>query len=65
MSFSREVVRSQVPLLDAERYLLDKYQIRYLGVGRDVLRFGTVSTGKAQPGLVIADPDFNLGKAAV
>jgi CHAT domain-containing protein/tetratricopeptide (TPR) repeat protein len=57
---------SQLPFevlpLDEDRYLLDEYQISYLGVGRDMLRFRTVSTDKAQPALVIANPDFNLGK---
>jgi len=43
------------------RYLIDEYQISYLGTGRDVLRFDAETT--IQPGepLLVADPDFNLG----
>jgi hypothetical protein len=41
--------------------LIDRYQISYLGCGRDVLRFGAVSSGQPADPLVIADPDFDLG----
>ena len=43
------------------RHLIDEYQISYLGVGRDVLRFGAISTGQSSKALVAADPDFDLG----
>jgi CHAT domain-containing protein/tetratricopeptide (TPR) repeat protein len=49
----------------AGRYLIDDYQISYLTVGRDVLRFGAASSGQGQNPLVVADPDFDLGMAAV
>jgi len=44
-------------------YLIDDFQISYLGAGRDLLRFD-LQTGR-QPGksLVIADPDFDLGQS--
>jgi CHAT domain-containing protein len=45
------------------RLLIDTYQISYVGCGRDVLRFGAGSTGQPAQPLVVADPDFDLGKA--
>ena len=42
------------------RRLLDDYQISYLSCGRDVLRFGTESSGDPDGPLVMADPDFDL-----
>jgi len=42
-------------------FLIDDYHISYLGAGRDILRFGTGSTGQPAGSLVIADPDFDLG----
>jgi tetratricopeptide (TPR) repeat protein/CHAT domain-containing protein len=44
-------------------YLIDTYQIIYLSVGRDALRFNAPNTVVPAPALVIADPDFDL-KAA-
>jgi CHAT domain-containing protein len=44
------------------RLLTDAYQLSYVNCGRDVLRFGAASSGAAGA-LVVADPDFNLGKA--
>lgn len=41
-------------------HLIDEYEISYLGVGRDVLRFGIASTGQPTDPLVAADPDFDL-----
>lgn len=41
-------------------YLIDKYRISYLGVGRDLIRFGAASSGKPTAPMVAADPDFNL-----
>ncbi|MEA1946267.1 MAG: CHAT domain-containing tetratricopeptide repeat protein [Thermodesulfobacteriota bacterium] len=43
------------------RFLIDDYHISYLGAGRDILRFGTKSTGQPAGSLIIADPDFDLG----
>ncbi|MEJ7636771.1 MAG: CHAT domain-containing protein [Singulisphaera sp.] len=45
---------------DDGRCLIDDYVISYLGCGRDVLRFGLVSTARPAEALVIADPDFDL-----
>ncbi len=47
--------------IDKDRCLIDKYQISYLSVGRDVLRFDRPPTDPppATP-LVFADPDFDL-----
>jgi tetratricopeptide (TPR) repeat protein len=42
--------------------LMETHQISYVGCGRDVLRFGAPSTGHAADPLVVADPDFDLGK---
>lgn len=44
--------------------MIDDYQISYLSVGRDVLRFGAVSSGQPAEPLVVADPDFDLSAAA-
>ena len=43
------------------RYLMEEYELCYLSVGRDLLRFGATQT-LVQPtdSLVIADPDYNL-----
>jgi CHAT domain-containing protein/Tfp pilus assembly protein PilF len=45
---------------DDGRRLIDDYQVSYLGVGRDVLRFGATSSGQPAAALVAADPDFDL-----
>ncbi len=45
---------------DDGRRLIDDYQISYLGVGRDALRFGAASSGQPTAALVAADPDFDL-----
>ncbi len=50
---------------DDGRRLIDHYQISYLGVGRDVLRFGAESTLKPTAPFVVADPDFDLGTHAL
>ncbi len=42
------------------RRLIDDYQVSYVTCGRDVLRFGTESTGRPGEPLVVADPDFDL-----
>jgi len=41
-------------------YLIDKYNIHYVGVGRDVLRFTTTIPGKPEKPLIMASPDFDL-----
>src|SRR5207249_1009402 len=42
------------------RRLMDDYRLSYLSCGRDVLRFGTESSGSPEAPLVMADPDFDL-----
>jgi len=43
------------------RYLMEDYELCYLSVGRDLLRFGATQTLVQPTGpLVIADPDYNL-----
>ena len=42
------------------RRLIDQYQISYLSVGRDLLRFEVVNTGQPTRPVVIADPDYDL-----
>jgi CHAT domain-containing protein/tetratricopeptide (TPR) repeat protein len=44
--------------------LIDTYQISYLPSGRNMLRFGAVSSGQPASALVAADPDFDLGRNA-
>jgi CHAT domain-containing protein len=51
-----------LPLAD-DRRLIDDYQISYLNVGRDILRFGAKQGGHSNPPLVVADPDFNFDLA--
>ena len=54
--------------IDDKKQLIDKYQISYLSVGRDILRFGnnvSVSSEllpkrETSEALVIADPDFDI-----
>jgi len=41
-------------------YLIDKYNIHYVGVGRDVLRFATTIPGKPEKPMIMASPDFDL-----
>jgi len=43
------------------KYLIDYYDISYLSVGRDVLRFSAESSGTPSDALVAADPDFDMG----
>ena len=45
------------------KYLIDEYQISYLSVGRDVLRFAAESSGMPEGALVAADPDFDMGSS--
>jgi CHAT domain-containing protein len=40
--------------------LIDHHEISYVGVGRDLLRFGRGPAPGAGPPLVVADPDFDL-----
>ena len=44
----------------AGRFLIDDYQIGYLSVGRDVLRFGAAASGQSEAPIVAASPDFDL-----
>jgi CHAT domain-containing protein len=48
-----------LPMADGH-FLLDTYDISYLSVGRDVLRFDAPSSGVPTAPLVIANPDFDL-----
>jgi tetratricopeptide (TPR) repeat protein len=48
-----------LPLDDLAR-VIDEYQISYVAVGRDVLRFARGSVGEPLEPLVIADPDYDL-----
>jgi CHAT domain-containing protein/tetratricopeptide (TPR) repeat protein len=50
--------------LENGRYVIDEYQVSYLGCGRDALRFGTQTSGHASEPLVVADPDFDLAAPA-
>jgi CHAT domain-containing protein/tetratricopeptide (TPR) repeat protein len=43
------------------KYLIDDYQISYLSVGRDVLRFSAESNVIPEDSIVAADPDFDMG----
>jgi CHAT domain-containing protein len=45
---------------DNGRRLIDDWAISYLSCARDVIRFGTASTGQPTAPLVVADPDFDL-----
>ncbi|RPI23504.1 MAG: CHAT domain-containing protein, partial [Acidobacteria bacterium] len=50
----------EILLTEDGKRLIEKYEISYVGCGRDILRFGrTVSTPCAKP-LVAADPNFDL-----
>jgi CHAT domain-containing protein len=43
---------------------VDAFPLSYVNTGRDVLRFGATSSGRATAPLVIADPDFDLSTGA-
>jgi CHAT domain-containing protein len=45
---------------DDGSYVIDGYQISYVGAGRDVLRFGGRRAAEGSAPMVIADPDFVL-----
>lgn len=45
---------------DAGNRLIDDHHIRYVSTGRDILRFGTSSSGSQGQSLIAADPDFEL-----
>lgn len=47
--------------LDNKRSVVNTYKISYLTVGRDLLRFGSVSRRQSSASLVVADPNFDLG----
>ena len=49
---------------DKERCIIDDYHISYVGVGRDILRFGTGFNPGASAPMVIADPDYDLETGA-
>jgi hypothetical protein len=47
--------------LDNDKYVVDEFQLCYVNVGREVLRFGQALHNPPSRSLVIADPDYNLG----
>ena len=51
--------------IDGIRQLIDAYQISYLSVGRDLLRFEQPAFAQSTAPLVAADPDFDLGSNSV
>jgi CHAT domain-containing protein len=57
-----DLARLPLEVLPVEdgRYLIDDYQISYLSVGRDILRFREAATGQPTDPLVVVDPDFDL-----
>jgi CHAT domain-containing protein/tetratricopeptide (TPR) repeat protein len=50
-----------LPTTDGRR-LIDDHQISYLSCGRDVLRFGFAPSRRPTEPLILADPDFDLGR---
>ncbi len=48
-----------LPTEEGER-LIDHYHISYVGVGRDILRFGVETSNDLQQPFVLANPDFDL-----
>jgi CHAT domain-containing protein/tetratricopeptide (TPR) repeat protein len=48
-----------LPTIEGNR-VIDTYEISYLSVGRDILRFGIKPDSNQNPPLVIADPDYDL-----
>ncbi len=47
--------------LDDGRRVIDAYQLSYVSVGRDLLRFSAPMSNQFAPPLVIADPNFGYG----
>lgn len=43
-----------------DQYLIDSYEFRYVGAGRDLLRFRSPRPARCALPLVVADPDFDL-----
>ena len=48
-----------LPTEEGDR-LIDHYHISYVGVGRDLLRFGVESSNNRQKPFILANPDFDL-----
>ncbi len=46
--------------LQPGRCLIDEVRISYVGVGRDLLRFGSVESTRTGLPLIVADPDYDL-----
>lgn len=46
--------------LSTDSYLMDKYSIRHLNVGRDLLRLKFPTTSQPTEPLIIGNPDYNL-----
>jgi CHAT domain-containing protein len=51
----------EVLMTQEGKYLLEEYQLNYVGAGRDIIRFedSTVASGDA---LLMADPNYDLGQ---
>lgn len=47
--------------LEDQRWVIDMYQLSYLSVGRDLLRFHMQPESQPGESLVIADPNYSLG----
>lgn len=46
--------------LDEGRLVIDRYEVSYLGAGRDAIRFHTPSSAQLGEPVVVAAPDFDL-----
>jgi tetratricopeptide (TPR) repeat protein len=51
-----------LPLADG-KYVVEKYQIRYVISGRDLVSSGTTQQSKSTDPIVFANPDYDLGPA--
>jgi CHAT domain-containing protein/tetratricopeptide (TPR) repeat protein len=50
---------------DDGQFLIDKYKISYLSVGRDLVRFGVQNGIASSKPLIVADPDFEIGNKSL
>jgi CHAT domain-containing protein len=51
-------------LIGPEYYLIDDFEISYVGVGRDILKFGRTNNNRNAP-IVMADPDYFYSEGSV
>jgi CHAT domain-containing protein/Flp pilus assembly protein TadD len=54
------IIPFEVIVTPGGQYLLENYQISYLGAGRDAVKFAQAAF-KGGTSLIMADPDYNLG----